>query len=307
MSRFENKGMIMKRTYRTLCRNIDFGLLRGEYKRAAYLIVFFLIQLFTLAMIQNCRAELKIHFMDVGQGDAVLIQCDGESILLDAGPMEAGDKVNAYLKKQGIERLTAVIASHEHDDHLAGMPAALRGMSVDTVYTPQSVPITWWFENILPVLAQQGMNVIRTPGEGSVPLGEATVSFLGRLTQSEIPNNLCDVLRVDYENTSVLLMADLEGEGESYLLNSGANLKADVLKIGHHGGNTSTTDAFLKAVDPQIAVISVGTENKHGHPHSETLKKLSKHNIVVYRTDEFGDILLISDGNTWRTEVSKAR
>ena len=99
----------------------------------------------------------------------------------------------------------------------------------------------------------------------------------------------------------------LEGEGESYLLNSGANLKADVLKIGHHGGNTSTTDAFLKAVDPQIAVISVGTENKHGHPHSETLKKLSKHNIVVYRTDEFGDILLISDGNTWRTEVSKAR
>ena len=124
---------------------------------------------------------------------------------------------------------------------------------------------------------------------------------------SEIPNNLCIVVRLDYGDTSALLTADLEGEGELYLLETGANLKADVLKVGHHGGNTSTTDAFLKAVDPEYAVISVGKGNKHGHPHQETINKLMKRNISIYRTDEFGTIVMTSDGKAWRTEVRKAR
>jgi beta-lactamase superfamily II metal-dependent hydrolase len=115
------------------------------------------------------------------------------------------------------------------------------------------------------------------------------------------------VLRIDYEKTSVLLTADIEGEAEMNLVNSGLPLKADVLKIGHHGGNTSTCEAFLKAVDPQYAVISVGKGNKHGHPHPEPLSNLEKKNVTVYRTDLFGTIVGTSDGEKWTFEVSKAR
>ncbi len=261
-----------------------------------------------LLLPQLAGADLKVHFIDVGQGDSILVQCDGASMLVDAGPYEAGPAVSRYIRETaGLNRLEYVVATHEHDDHLYGMPEALSGLQVDCVYASPAIPMTYWFKQILPVLAQDSLNIIRPEKLGTFRLGGAEVTFLNTLEASENPNDLSLVLKVEYGQTSVLLTADIEGEAEMNLARSDLPLKADVLKIAHHGGNTSTSELFLKAVDPRYAVISVGTGNKHGHPHPEPLNNLEKRNVTVYRTDLFGSIVGISDGINWTFEVSKAR
>ena len=277
---------------------------KTKQKTFAFVLCFFLILAFIVA---GAEAELKICFLDVGQGDSILIQCDGNNMLIDAGPLEAGTKVNAWLKKNNIEQLDYVIATHEHDDHLFGMPDALRGMKVNHIFTPPAIPLTYWFEQILPGLNQDSLSVTKPNPLDTFLLGNATVTFLNGTVWEAIPNDLSLVIRIDYGDNSALLAADLEGPGEEELLKRDVKLNADVLKIGHHGGNTSTTDAFIRAVNPQYAVISVGKDNKHGHPHGETLKKLEKYDTAVYRTDEFGTVTMTSDGTHWTVEVEKAR
>lgn len=267
-------------------------------------LIFFLLLLFP----HIASADLKIHFIDVGQGDSILVQCDEASMLVDAGPLEAGPTVNNYLHNTvGISRLDYVVATHEHDDHLDGMPDALAGLQVDCIYSASAIPMTYWFENILPCLGQSGLNVLRPQPLDTFSLGNATATFLNTLIASDNPNDLSLVLRIDYMQTSVLLTADIEGEAEMDLVSNDLPLKADILKVAHHGGNTSTCEAFLKAVNPQYAIISVGNGNKHGHPHSETINNLEKHNVIIYRTDLFGTVVCNSNGKTWTFEVSKAR
>lgn len=253
------------------------------------------------------EADLKLHFMDVGQGDSTLIQCDGMNMLVDAGPETAGKTVHDYLIKAGVSVLDYVIATHEHDDHLGGMPEALSGLEVGTVYSGGAVPMSYWFGSVLQKVRGNAFSVSKPSGGESFALGGAVVSFFDAMSGFENANDNCLVFRIDYGGNSALFMADLEGEGETYLLNSQANLKADVLKVGHHGGNTSTGEQFLHAVNPQIAVISVGTGNKHGHPDAEVIHRLDQNNVTVYRTDWFGTIVLSSDGKEWTVEVSKAR
>ena len=270
--------------------------------------VFTMIFLSFLCTLSVASAELKVHFIDVGQGDSILVQCDGESMLVDAGPEEAGSIVNQYLKDvMEAPVLKAIIATHEHDDHLFGMPSALKGVTVQTVYSSSAIPMSWWFSKILPILNQKGLTVLNPSFGDSFILGSASVTFLNSLPSGDNPNDLSLVVRIDDGFASVLLTADIEGAAETDLLEKQAPLKSDILKVAHHGGNTSTGEAFLKAVNPSWAVISVGTGNPHGHPHQETLNNLSKRNIIVYRTDKFGTIVATNDGAGWSFEVKKAR
>ena len=242
------------------------------------------------------------------RGDSILIQCDGDSMLVDAGPQEAGDTVNRYLKESaGIDKLQYVVATHSHDDHLFGMPAALQGISVEKVYSSQFIPMTYWFAEILPKTKDQGMIVVN-PQEGeSFSLGGAEVTFLNVRTDSPNENDHSLACRIVYDETAILLMADAEGEAEIGMLNAGIDLGADVLKVAHHGGNTSTCDAFLNAVNPKYAVISVGIGNPHDHPHQIVLDRLTKRGVILYRTDQFGTVVGTSDGKDWSFEVAKAR
>ena len=251
---------------------------------------------------------MKLHFIDVGQGDSILVQCDDASMLIDAGPLEAGPVVNRYIRNTvGLSKLNYVVATHEHDDHLYGMPDALSGLQVDCFYSSSAIPMTYWFKNILPRLHQDNLKILCPQSLDMIDLGNATVTFLNTLVVSDNSNDLSLVLRIDYSETSVLLTADIEGEAEMNLVDNNLPLKADILKVAHHGGNTSTCEAFLKAVDPQYAIISVGKGNKHGHPHPEPLSNLKKRNITIYRTDLFGTIVCTSNGELWTFEVSKAR
>lgn len=261
-----------------------------------------------LLIANSSFAEMKLHFIDVGQGDSILIQCDGMNMLVDAGPEEAGIIVHDYLSnKVKISQLDYVIATHEHDDHLFGMPDALSGMTVGKVYSGGSIPMSYWFNKVLPRVQGNTFSVEKPTTGQSFELGEAVVSFFDTLPNPENVNDSCLTFRIDYRGNSALFVADLEGAAENYLLSLQTQLKADILKVGHHGGNTSTGDQFLKAVNPEIAVISVGAGNKHGHPHKEILNRLEKYNITVYRTDLFGTIVLTCDGEGWTIEVSKAR
>ena len=242
-------------------------------------ICFLLVLLFACCL-SAAQAELKIAFLDVGQGDAIVLMCSGEAVLIDAGPADAGPAVSQYLR-ENIEsgELKAVIATHVHDDHLGGMPAALSGMNVRTVYTSPTIPLLYWFNTIQPVLLQSGLDTV-TPARGdTLTVGDAIITFMNTDDPTLTVNNRSTVLRVDYGNTSFLLMGDAEGDEETELLTSELDLRADVLKLGHHGGIGSTGNAFLNAVSPEYAIISVGANNDHGHPAAETLALLETHGI----------------------------
>lgn len=250
----------------------------------------------------------KIHFIDVGQGDAILALCGGESLLIDAGPAEAGPVVNRYLKETlKTNILNYVIATHEHDDHIGGMPAALEGFQVEQIWSSPAIPMSWWLDHILPVTGQQTLRIEKPAPLSSFMLGSAAVTFINTTQEAVNPNDLSLAVRIDNGKSSAILTADIETEAEMNMLGKNVPLKASLLKVAHHGGNTSSSEAFIRAVSPSIAIISVGKGNKHGHPHAEPLRCLEKNGVSVYRTDENGTIICTSADDGWTVEVKKTR
>ena len=244
-------------------------------------------------------AAFQMHFIDVGQALSVLVECDGQFMLYDGGNVDDGSLVVSYLQNQGVEQLEYVFCSHAHEDHVGGLAAALAYFPACHVYSSVMEASTKCFNDFVKYTQQQGLQ-LEVPSVGTVwPLGSATVTLLGPVTQYSETNNTSLVLRIDYGNTSYLLTGDMEKTAETDLVNSGANLKADVLQVGHHGSSTSTGYLFLNAVLPEMGVISCGTGNKYGHPHEETLSILRDAKVDVYRTDLQGTITIGSDGQNY--------
>ena len=241
----------------------------------------------------------EMHFIDVGQALSVLVECDGQFMLYDGGNVDDGSLVVSYLQKQGVEQLQYVFCSHAHEDHVGGLAAVMAKFPAGHAYSPVTESSTKCFNDFVKYTRQQGLQ-LEVPSVGTVwPLGSATVTMLGPVTQYSETNNTSLVLRIDYGNTSFLLTGDMENTAETDLVNSGANLKADVLQVGHHGSSTSTGYLFLNAVLPEMGVISCGTGNKYGHPHEETLSILRDAKVDVYRTDRQGTITIGSDGQNF--------
>ena len=215
-------------------------------------------------------APFEMHFIDVGQALSVLVECDGQFMLYDGGNVDDGSLVVSYLQKQGVEELQYVFCSHAHEDHVGGLAAALAYFPANHVYSPVTEASTKCFRDFVKYTQQQGLQV-EVPAVGTTwPLGSASVTMLGPVAQYSDTNDTSIVLRIDYGSTSFLLTGDMEKTAESDLVASGANLKADVLQVGHHGSSTSTGYAFLNAVLPEMGIISCGVNNKYGHPHEET-------------------------------------
>ena len=241
----------------------------------------------------------EMHFIDVGQALSVLVECDGQFMLYDGGNVDDGSLVVSYLQKQGVEQLQYVFCSHAHEDHVGGLAAVMAKFPAGHAYSPVTEASTKCFNDFVKYTQQQGLQ-LEVPSVGTVwPLGSATVTLLGPVTGYSDTNNTSLVLRIDYGNTSFLLTGDMEKTAETDLVNSGANLKADVLQVGHHGSSTSTGYLILNAVLPEMGVISCGTGNKYGHPHEETLSILRDAKVDVYRTDLQGTITIGSDGQNF--------
>ena len=245
------------------------------------------------------NAPLQVHFIDVGQALSVLVECDGQFMLYDGGNVDDGSLVVSYLQQQGVEELQYVFCSHAHEDHVGGLAAALAYFPAHHVYAPVTEADTKCFRDFVKYTQQQGL-AVEVPAACTVwQLGSATITQLGPVAQYSDTNDTSLVLRLDYGSTSFLLTGDMEADAERDLVNTGANLKADVLQVGHHGSSTSTSYIFLNSVLPEMGVISCGVNNKYGHPHEETLSILRDAGVDVYRTDLLGTITIGSDGRNY--------
>lgn len=241
---------------------------------------------------------LTVRFLDVGQGDSILLTCGDETMLIDGGPVEEGQFLVSRLSRLGITELDCVLNTHPDEDHCGGLAGVLAKYPAQTVYSSVSEHTTKVFENFCKYAQQQGRQV-EVPATGtSWQLGNALVTVIGPVETYSDTNNGSLVLRVEYGQTSFLFTGDMEQRAEEDLLEAGVNVRADVLKVGHHGSSTASSEAFLEAVGASVAVISAGEGNDYGHPHKEVLELLEARGTQLYRTDTQGEIIVVSDGST---------
>ena len=246
----------------------------------------------------------EIHYIDVGQGDSALVLCDGDAMLIDGGTSSNSDLIYTYLKQMEVHKLDYMVASHPHDDHVGGLAGALNFAVVENVLCSTTSYDSEAFGDFVKYAEKQGL-AIEVPEVGdSFKVGSSSVEILGVNASSEA-NNSSIVMKVTYGNTSFLFTGDAVGDTEETLLNAGCDLNSTVLKIGHHGSSLGTTEAFLNAVDPAYAIISVGEDNVYDHPTADTLTKLKESEITTYRTDMQGDIVCKSDGENITVIVEK--
>lgn len=271
---------------------------------------------------ENAAVELPglgVYFLDVGQGDSALIRHSGKdgvwTMLIDTGEYAYADGLTDYLHDLGVERIDALVCSHPHTDHMGCMARIVQRFEIGAFYMPHvpedMVPTTSAYEALLNAVSDK-------KGLAATALNYATVidcpeslfiEVLAPRTDADWDdlNNWSGVIRLVYGETSFLFTGDAEAKSEKLILKDGEqyvwDLRADVLKCGHHGSKTSSSAKFLKAVNPAYAVISCGRDNDYGHPHEGTLEKLEKLGTKVYRTDEDGTVLAKSDGETivWET------
>ena len=265
-------------------------------------------------VVQNVEGEAKIWYLDVGQADSMLLQLpngnEWEYVLIDAGTGQTEEALVSWLQEQGVTDIAAVIATHPHEDHIGGMDAVLEAIPVESLYMPEVkeslTPTTRCYEQMLDaaeaqqVQAVKGQSGVTVYGEDGVKL-----ELVGPEPQKEYDdlNEYSLVAKLTVGEKSFLFTGDSSEQAEADMIEAGEDLKADVLKIGHHGSSTATTEAFLQAVNPQVAVISCGIDNSYGHPHEETMQRLQEKALTIYRTDEDGTILATCDGTSieWQT------
>lgn len=227
-----------------------------------------------------------------------MVLCDGKALLIDGGNAEDSSLLYTYLKNHNINHLDYVIGTHAHEDHIGGLAGALNYATVGTAYCPTTSYDSKAFGNFVKALDNHGVSITIPSTGDSFNLGSATCSILAVNTDSNDPNNTSIVLRIVYGNTSFLFTGDAEREVEQAILNRGTNINSTVLKVGHHGSDTSTSYVWLREIMPQYAVISVGNDNSYGHPTEEVLSRLRDAEVTTFRTDLQGDIICVSDGTT---------
>ena len=280
--------------------------MRKIYRRfAAILTLIFtflmaLLPCFSIAVeaLGDPNSSFWIEYIDVGQGDSALIQCDGHYMMIDGGPSSASSIVYTILKNKEIKSLDYMIATHPDADHIGGLSGALNYAKVGICYSPVSNHDTKTFNSLVKYLNKQGISPT-VPSSGTVfYLGSAKVELIGPIVLNADTNNNSIVTRITYGSRRFLFMGDAEYEEENSLINAKKDLSCDVLKVGHHGSSSSTSDALLAKAKPKYAVISVGKENSYGHPTAEVLNKFKTGKVTIYRTDKQGDIVLNSDGKS---------
>lgn len=266
------------------------------------------------AVDRNKETPLVIKILDVGQGDAILIRSGNEVMLVDTGDVPAKEKLVSYLKAEGIKTIDKVLITHPHADHLGGILAVLEQFSVKQIYDSGQTATTALYRNYLTQVKKKNIPFKVLANGDQIEMDGGVI--LRILAPEKTPivaasggtdlNNNSIVAKLVLGNFSMLLTGDAEQPEEAVMLkNNSSELKSQVLKVGHHGSNTSSSPAFLKAVSPEIAIVSVGANNDYHHPHPSTLKKYANAKINLFRTDLNGTVTLTSDGKTYNIKGEK--
>lgn len=255
----------------------------------------------TTGLINNVSEEkMIVNFIDVGQGDCTLITCEGTAILIDTGEYSECQRVISYIKNQGVKKLDLVIGTHPHSDHIGSMGKILKYFPIGDVIMPEIpeklIPTTSSYERFMLAAADRAKNVIRAVPGQTYNYGKLRVDILGPVGEYDSLNNYSVIAKVSYGETSVMFSGDAENIAEKNVLKKKYSFNANLMKVGHHGSRDASSSGWLKAVNPQYAVISCGINNDYGHPHKKALNRLEKNNIKYYRTDLLGDIVFVSDG-----------
>lgn len=243
--------------------------------------------------------ELSVHFLNVGCADSIYINCGQYNVLIDAGNESIKNRPVSYLRENGVKKLDLVIATHPDKDHIGGMADVVEAYDVERFWTPQLkeklVPTSGFYTDLLDGLNRQSAAVSHPWAGEQLRLGDMVFTVLSPKKLYSDTNDSSVVVRLSFGKNSFLFTGDAEKKAENDMLKSGANLKADVLKVGHHGSKSSSSKDFLKAVNPQYAVISVG-DNSYGLPKKAVIKRMEKLGAEVYRTDRYGTVVFYSDG-----------
>lgn len=271
-----------------------------------FVAVFVVVLSLITFMLSGCSRDsdvLSIHMIDVGQGESILIITpNNKTILIDAGEAPQGKKVKSYLLKHKVNKIDLLIATHPHSDHIGGLPEIINNFRVEKIVMPQKLHTSATFEKLLIAIKSKGLTISPPQPNSIVEFGnDIKLHFLGPVKDYGDNLNLWSVVfRLDYKNNSFLFTGDMESQAEIDLIDIYGmdGLNADVLNIGHHGSNSSTTQQFLDHVNPEVALISLGSNNLYGHPHEEVITRLEKSGAFIYRTDLQHTVVILSDGES---------
>lgn len=255
---------------------------------------------------------LTVHYIDVGQADAILLETGDQFMLIDGGNKDDSQLVVSYLEQQGVSELEAVICTHAHEDHVGGLPAVLAVYPTKAVYAPTKTYSSKIFDSFLYYVDQQGLEVtIPSPGQ-LLSLGDMMLTFVGPVQSYAETNDTSLVLSAFFDDVRFIFTGDMEVDAENDMLDywgEQMDWDATVLKVGHHGSSTSSGYRFLHEIDPEYAIVSVGTDNAYGHPHEEVLSRYADAGIPLFRTDELGHIVVTADGSdvqiTWQNQSAQ--
>ena len=245
-------------------------------------------------------STLEVHYLDVGQGDCTLILNGSHAMLIDAGDDSCGTLVQSYLESRGVEELEYVIGTHPDADHIGGLDVILYKFDCGTIIMPDFEKDTRAYDDLSDMIAQQEYSVTRPVLGEEYDFGDASFTIIapvgGKDEYGDEANNYSVGIKLTFGGTSFLFTGDAEEEAENDMLSTGMDLSADVYKVAHHGSRTANSEEFLAAVDPAYAVISCGEDNDYGHPHAAVLNSLRAMGVAVFRTDEQGTVVAVSDG-----------
>lgn len=247
--------------------------------------------------------DLQIYFMDVGQADCILIRNQNQNMLIDAGNNEDGQKLVNYFKSIGIEEFEYVIGTHPHEDHIGGFDNIINSFKIKNVLLPEAYTTTKTFSDVLTAIENKNLE-ITVPNIGdTIDFGGTNIEvmYVGN-NESDLNDNSI-VLKLTYGKYSYLFTGDTTSNCEKLMLNK--DIKVDVLKVAHHGSKSSSTKDFLKKVNPQYAIISVGKDNSYGHPSDSTINRIKKYTNNIYQTKDYGTIVTISDGENLTIQYLK--
>lgn len=243
---------------------------------------------------------LAVHYLDVGQGDSEFIELpNGQCMLIDASVSSYGEKIVETIEGYGYSEIDYLVATHPHADHIGGMSDIIESFEIGEIYMPRAVSSSKTYENLLTAISDKGLEINTARADKTIYSdSEMQIDILAPVSESyEETNNYSAVVKLTYGSNSFLFTGDAEELAENEMLDYCYDkLSADVLKVGHHGSSSSTSDEFLQAVSPQYAVISCGEGNSYGHPHSETISRLNNMGIEYYRTDINGTVTISCDG-----------